>query len=332
MLPPTGLEPNLNSVTEIVVSTATSTTAALLSQTSSAFATATNNPTNIADHSSNIAPENGECRLLGPFAIFVQGALGLLALTALVFKRCRERPQRPMKIWFFDVSKQIVGSMLVHVANLAMSMLSSGQFSIKVDPKVVGTTVKRISDRSEDYSPNPCSFYLLNLAIDTTIGIPILIFLLHLFTQLFLRTSFGQPPESIESGNYGSPANSRWWLKQSLIYFIGLLGMKICVLTVFIILPWISRVGDWALRWTEGNEVLQVIFVMLVFPLIMNATQYYIIDSFIKNKSSTQHELLPGSEPDENLHACENNIEINFSDNEEDHLKEEQKPVALKRK
>ncbi|SZF02948.1 unnamed protein product [Blumeria hordei] len=332
MLPPTGLEPNLNSVTEIVVSTATSTTAALLSQTSSALATATNNPTNIADNSSNIASGNGECRLLGPFAIFVQGALGLLALTALVFKRCRERPQRPMKIWFFDVSKQIVGSMLVHVANLAMSMLSSGQFSIKVDPKVVGTIVKRLSDPNEDYSPNPCSFYLLNLAIDTTIGIPILIFLLHLFTLLFLRTSFGQPPESIESGNYGSPANSRWWLKQSLIYFIGLLGMKICVLTVFIILPWISRVGDWALRWTEGNEVLQVIFVMLVFPLIMNATQYYIIDSFIKNKSSTQHELLPGSEPDENLHPCENNIEINFSDNEEDHLKEEQKPVTLKRK
>ncbi len=59
--------------------------------------------------------------------------------------------------------------------------------------------------------------------------------------------------------------------------------MKTCVLFIFNILPWISRVGDWALRWTEGNEALQVVFVMLLFPLIMNAIQYYIIDSFIKN-------------------------------------------------
>lgn len=42
--------------------------------------------------------------------------------------------------------------------------------------------------------------------------------------------------------------------------------------------------GDWALRWTEGNEALQVAFVMFIFPVIMNATQYYIVDSFIKNQ------------------------------------------------
>ena len=61
--------------------------------------------------------------------------------------------------------------------------------------------------------------------------------------------------------------------------------MKLFVLLLFSILPWISRVGDWALKWTEGNEALQVAFVMLLFPVIMNALQYYIIDSFIKNKN-----------------------------------------------
>ena len=97
-------------------------------------------------------------------------------------------------------------------------------------------------------------------------------------------TSFGQPPESIQSGNYGSPPNAWWWLKQSLIYFCGLMGMKICVLIIFMMMPWISLVGDWALRWTEGNERVQIVFVMMLFPLIMNALQYYIIDSFIKAK------------------------------------------------
>jgi STIMATE family len=68
--------------------------------------------------------------------------------------------------------------------------------------------------------------------------------------------------------------------------------MKVCVLVIFLALPWISRVGDWALRWTEGNEDLQVFFVMLFFPVIMNATQYYIIDSFIKKQKSADQEPL----------------------------------------
>ncbi|KAI4164888.1 MAG: hypothetical protein LQ342_001521 [Letrouitia transgressa] len=110
--------------------------------------------------------ESGECQLLGKAAIFVQGALGALALLSLVYKRWRERPQRPIKIWFFDVSKQ------------------------------------------------------------TTIGIPILILLLRLLTYGFARSPLGNPPESVESGNYGQPPRATWWVKQSIIYFIGLLGMK----------------------------------------------------------------------------------------------------------
>ncbi|KAL8738753.1 MAG: hypothetical protein Q9181_000508 [Wetmoreana brouardii] len=60
--------------------------------------------------------------------------------------------------------------------------------------------------------------------------------------------------------------------------------MKACVFAIFQLCPWLVRVGDWALRWTEGNETVQVFFVMLFFPLIMNALQYYIIDGFIKNQ------------------------------------------------
>ena len=121
-------------------------------------------------------------------------------------------------------------------------------------------------------------------------------------TGLVALTPWGDPPESIESGNYGSPPRAYWWLKQSVIYFCGLFGMKVCVLIMFLILPWISRIGDWALTWTEGNERLQIVFVMMLFPLIMNALQYYIIDSFIKLSESSSsssatspagHERLP---------------------------------------
>lgn len=126
---------------------------------------------------------------------------------------------------------------------------------------------------------------LTYLPFQTTVGIPILILLLRVFTKLVSYTPLGNPPESIQSGNYGTPPRAWWWLKQSLIYFCGLFGMKFCVLVIFLVFPWISRVGDWALRWTEGNERVQIVFVMMLFPLIMNALQYYIIDSFIKKQA-----------------------------------------------
>ncbi|OQE43403.1 hypothetical protein PENCOP_c003G08243 [Penicillium coprophilum] len=213
--------------------------------------------------------EGGECKLLGPFSVFVQIALGGLALLSLVFKRWRERPQRPVKVWAFDVSKQVFGSVMLHMLNLVMSMFSAGQLEIR-----------------NSYKPNPCSFYLLNLGIDTTLGIPILILLLRVLNYLASYTPLANPPESIESGNYGQPPRVTWWLKQAIVYFMGLLGMKICVFFLIQLLPFIVKIGDWALRWTEGNTAVQIFFVMLLFPVIMNAIQYYIIDIFIKKPVS----------------------------------------------
>jgi hypothetical protein len=75
--------------------------------------------------------------------------------------------------------------------------------------------------------------------------------------------------------------------------------MKFCVLIMFQALPWISRIGDWALRWTEGNERLQVAFVMLLFPLVMNGVQYYIIDTFIKDTHQEGMMQVPTEDPDD---------------------------------
>lgn len=131
--------------------------------------------------------EKGECSLLGPFALLVQLALGALALLSLVYKRWRERPQRPVKIWFFDASKQVFGSVLVHMANVFMSLLTSGRFDIKTDPIAVGHVARRavmmLVRRGDEYTPNPCSFYLLNLGIDVRGPLSQPLFANHLFRQ-----------------------------------------------------------------------------------------------------------------------------------------------------
>lgn len=206
MQPPPGFEPALTSLIENATPTALLSSAIATASSFISIGIDTPSPTlsSIISVTTAVAtqgsknepePDNGECRLLGPFAIIVQGALGLLALLALVYKRWRERPQRPLKIWFFDVSKQVVGSVLVHIANLLMSMLSSGQFSIKLDANSVSGrqlgSLAMLGARDVDaqgkYTPNPCSFYLLNLAIDVSI-FHFLLCLFNLIWRMLLRT------------------------------------------------------------------------------------------------------------------------------------------------
>jgi hypothetical protein len=110
-----------------------------------------------------------------------------------------------------------------------------------------------------------------------------------------------------------------WWLKQCFIYFCGLAGMKICVLALFLLLPWLARVGDWALKWTEGNEKMQIVFVMMLFPLVMNAMQYYIIDHFIKKKEDkNDHQPLPSDDHDADGHNHAFDAELLDSDDEDE--------------
>lgn len=106
-----------------------------------------------------------------------------------------------------------------------------------------------------------------------------------------------------------------------MIYCIGLVGMKLFVYILFLLLPWLYWVGDWALRWTEGNEVLQITFAMLVFPLIMNAIQYWVIDNFIKDPAGGQgHQKLQDDEDD-----GEERRPFVVDDDEEDNEEEDRK-------
>lgn len=178
------------------------------------------------------------------------------------------------------------------------------------------------------------------IILQTTLGIPILFLILRVANHVAQLTPLANPPESIESGNYGEPPSVMWWLKQSLIYFIGLLGMKTCVFFIIQLLPFIVDVGDWALSWTEGNTAMQIFFVMLLFPVIMNAMQYYIIDMFIKkpisedgfqavrdsaattlNDRDDQNALLDSLEDDDDSDAYDEAVEGEAGEREEDEQK-----------
>ncbi|KAL6081016.1 hypothetical protein STEG23_029121, partial [Scotinomys teguina] len=79
------------------------------------------------------------------FGIFLQALLGVVAFSTLMLKRFREpkHERRPWRIWFLDTSKQAIGMLFIHFANVYLADLTE-----------------------ED----PCSLYLINFLLDATVG------------------------------------------------------------------------------------------------------------------------------------------------------------------
>ncbi|OAC98069.1 hypothetical protein MUCCIDRAFT_122803, partial [Mucor lusitanicus CBS 277.49] len=205
------------------------------------------------------------CKLLDSFAIFVQLVLATLAFSTLIIKRQRESPQRPLQTWSFDVSKQIIGGGVIHTLNLVASHLFG----------------KSLDGEPES---NPCVWYFLNILVDTTLGVLIIWGVLSAvkFVARFYRL------KGFQSGVYGDPPlvnQIKVWAKQLGVYVLALVTMKVVVVILFGLCPWLETFGEWVLGWTMGNYRLQVLFVMLVFPLVMNIVQFWVVDTIVKHKT-----------------------------------------------
>ncbi|KAI8638853.1 vacuolar membrane protein-domain-containing protein [Parasitella parasitica] len=227
-------------------------------------------------------PDESGCKLLDSFAIFVQIVLAGLAFSTLIIKHQRESPQRPLSIWSFDVSKQLIGGGVIHTLNIVASHLFG----------------KSLDGEPES---NPCVWYFLNILVDTTLGVLIIWAVLAAvkFIARFYRL------KGLQSGVYGEPPLVNQiivWTKQLGVYILALITMKVVVLILFGLCPWLETFGEWVLGWTMGNYRLQVLFVMLVFPLVMNIVQFWIVDTIVKHKASRSIRLTLDEElPDDML-------------------------------
>jgi hypothetical protein len=95
------------------------------------------------------------------------------------------------------------------------------------------------------------------------VGVGILWAILFGFQQLAAR--FGV--QGVKSGVYGDPPLINQfiqWGKQLVIYITALVLMKLVVVLIFAICPFLFTFGQWVLEWTVGDYKLQVVFVMLM--------------------------------------------------------------------
>jgi len=228
---------------------------------------------NISDKSNN--NDSGNCRLLDNWALIVQGCMGMIAISILLLKRYQEHPKRPFKIWILDVSKQVIGQVMVHCMNIALSYI-------------------RIFDTSTKVT-NPCVWYFLNLFLDTTLGIFLIMFYMYIMSKIvkLLRISH------CETGYYGDnpekPLKSAW-IKQTIIFLICLCSMKLSVIAIITKIPIFMKFGRFVISMVSKNVRVQVAFDMLILPLTMNAIQFWFVDKIIKSDEQPKYhfELVDG--------------------------------------
>ncbi|KAI0252015.1 vacuolar membrane protein-domain-containing protein [Lactifluus subvellereus] len=204
----------------------------------------------------DIPIDRKSCQLLGPTALIIQGLMGVLVIASLVYKRHRETPKRPWRIWLFDVSKQVVGQMFVHGVNVFISDVGSARSS-----------------------GNACVFYFLNILIDTTLGVGAIYLALHILTWYFTqKLQF----KGFQSGQYGTPPALNYWVRQAAVYVVSLTSMKLLVVVLLAYWHGLLDIGAWMLSWLGNGNTAQVVFTMGFFPILMNVVQFWLIDSIVK--------------------------------------------------
>ncbi|KAF5904523.1 store-operated calcium entry regulator STIMATE-like isoform X1 [Clarias magur] len=199
---------------------------------------------------------NGD--LMDSFGIFLQGLLGVVAFSTLMLKRFREpkHERRPWRIWFLDTSKQAIGMLFIHFANVYLSDLTE-----------------------ED----PCSLYLINFLLDASLGMLVIYGGVKAVSAVVEWNQW----DSLRFGEYGEPVQCTAWAGQCALYIFIMMFEKVVIILVVLILQWKKL----AMLNPITNPQLELALVMLIVPFFVNALMFWVVDNFLMKKGRTKAKL-----------------------------------------
>ena len=241
-----------------------------------------------------------KCEMFGGFGFLIQAILGAAAFSILIVKRHVEKPRRPWKIWFYDVAKQIISSLFLHLFNLIISAVLS----------------------DDENEADACVWYFVTVVLDCTLGA----FLSYIFMWLVDGIVSSSEMEILKTGLYYEEYMEgnkkcyklKWkkygaqlgvWLVVTLIVKLILLAMlKICKL-------FLVNLGGFFLS-PFSNAKIRLVMVMIIFPVLLNALYFWVVDNILKLKESDKDDVkLNGEKKGNNNENSENknniNVEIN---------------------
>ncbi|TSV54875.1 Store-operated calcium entry regulator STIMATE [Bagarius yarrelli] len=162
---------------------------------------------------------NGD--LMDSFGIFLQGLLGVVAFSTLMF---------------LDTSKQAIGMLFIHFANVYLSDLTE-----------------------ED----PCSLYLINFLLDATLGMLVIYGGVRAVSVVVEWRQW----DSLRFGEYGEPVQCVAWAGQCALYILIMMFEKVVIILVLLIPQWKKL----AMLNPITNPQLELALVMLIVPFFVNA-------------------------------------------------------------
>ena len=237
-----------------------------------------------------------KCEMFGGFGFLIQAILGAAAFSILIVKRYVEKPRRPWKIWFYDVAKQIISSLVLHLFNLIISAVLS----------------------NDENDADACVWYFVTVVLDCTLGA----FLSYIFMWLVDGIVSSSELEILKTGLYYEEYMEgnkkcyklKWkkygaqlgvWLVITLIVkLILLIMLKICKL-------FLVNLGGFFLS-PFSNAKVRLVMVMIIFPVILNALYFWVVDNILKLKESDKDDVkLNGQKKGEKSDNNNINIEIN---------------------
>ncbi|XP_029317534.1 transmembrane protein 110, like [Cottoperca gobio] len=194
------------------------------------------------------------------FGVLIQGLLAIVAFSTLMLKRFREPVgvRRPWRIWFFDTSKQAIGALFIHFANVFLSTLTE-----------------------ED----PCSLYLMNFLLDATLGMLVIWLAVKLASKLVECKKWAL----LMFGEYGDPPQAAAWLGQCGIYLL-IMVLEKGVISLVLLVPGWSKLQEVMLSYI-ANPQLELVLVMLIVPFIVNSIMFWVVDSLMMRKYKTMKSL-----------------------------------------
>ncbi|XP_029901564.1 transmembrane protein 110, like [Myripristis murdjan] len=194
------------------------------------------------------------------FGVLIQGLLAIVAFSTLMLKRFREPVgiRRPWRIWFFDTSKQAIGALFIHFANVFLSTLTK-----------------------ED----PCSLYLMNFLLDATLGMLVIWLGVKVVSKLVEYKQW----TLLTFGEYGDPPQAAAWLGQCGIYLL-IMVLEKGVISLVLLIPGWSSLQEVLLSYI-ANPQLELVLVMLIVPFIVNSIMFWVVDSLMMRKYKTMKSL-----------------------------------------
>lgn len=208
-----------------------------------------------------------DCELLGLFGLFIQGVLGIISVGSLVVKKFLPGEKRTWKVFCLDIWKQLTTSLFAHFLNVFLSIY-----------------LQELTQEG-----NGCVWYFMNMVLDTIFGLMIAYLLFKIVDHIAVTNNIevlkhgvylDEKVDLVSSENKDLPdkhINFRIWIVQMVVWCMIVFLAKIVVFFFEIIYhrP-IVALGVRFLSGLEGNPKIELVVVMIVFPVTLNSIQFWV--------------------------------------------------------